>query len=722
MRLWRQRGLWVIGLMLLAGGDRISLAQVAGWEPWIRSSSLAGSEGVAAIRPEIHSVKRIGDLIEIQSAGLSLYYFGPLQTPVDRVERRRRHRFRLPANPTLSPLDRPDAGAPVPVRPEVVGLFVNGVPIYQQSGRESYQAGNIWHFDQLALNDDGRLVAMGRPREELGHASAPGLLEPLISGQGGHSPVIGFALDGYPIYGPWGYVDPAAGGSVRRLRSGYRQRQIETRDHLPDGTGLTPGQHGPPVGEEYPLGSFIEDYEFAPETGDLDRFNGRWTVTPEYPSGTYAYFLTTDEAGRLAFPYLLSSHYRGALTAGQLRDAWRDEADGEGAGPAWLEEREVTPLSPQSGFRMRLRIYGREARTTAPTRFSFEAQTPAGSRIRHLENVHERPIHLLVVSEDLTEFYHLHPELTAGDRYEVEHRFTRAGGYRLYADYTPPGGEQQIVSYALTVRGRGDGRPSARRPGRAGPDRQQVRGLELRFAPEGRLHAGEETEFRLRIRDGAGRQATGLEPFLGAWAHFIIIDPSHRHFIHAHPFTPEGSKMAETVRHSHLLANDLASPRGNPGPAPGEIVTAIVFPDPGIYRIWVQFQVDGEVITAPFDVRAGPRRVVARAGPVARSGAEPGGQTVTIRVGSRGFYPSELVVPGGEPVRIAIERSAEPNCASRIVIPALGIERRLPLGETTILELPPLGDGRLVFSCGMGMYKGMILTRPGVPPVKRGSE
>ena len=53
----------------------------------------------------------------------------------------------------------------------------------------------------------------------------------------------------------------------------------------------------------YSLGAFLEDYEYYAGTGDLDEHNGRWCVTPEYPNGTYAYFVTVDASGNPAFPY-----------------------------------------------------------------------------------------------------------------------------------------------------------------------------------------------------------------------------------------------------------------------------------------------------------------------------------------------------------------------------------------------------------------------------------
>ncbi len=92
-----------------------------------------------------------------------------------------------------------------------------------------------------------------------------------------HSPIVGYAFDGFPIYGPYGYIDAYnASSGIRRMISGYILRStLTTRNRLPNsGTVLSTANVGPNVNTTYPLGSFIEDYEFS--IGDLDDNNGRW--------------------------------------------------------------------------------------------------------------------------------------------------------------------------------------------------------------------------------------------------------------------------------------------------------------------------------------------------------------------------------------------------------------------------------------------------------------
>ena len=118
-----------------------------------------------------------------------------------------------------------------------------------------------------------------------------------------HSPIIGWAFDGFPIYGPYGYAD-REGGAVKRMETSYELRV--------DVSGIRPPSYG--------SGMFIEDYKFVGK-GDLDEFNGRFCKTPEFPNGTYAYFLTVDASAEVAgpfagylkpvFPYAIGPKYKG---------------------------------------------------------------------------------------------------------------------------------------------------------------------------------------------------------------------------------------------------------------------------------------------------------------------------------------------------------------------------------------------------------------------------
>jgi uncharacterized protein (TIGR03437 family) len=141
-----------------------------------------------------------------------------------------------------------------------------------------------------------------------------------------HSPILGWAQDGYPIYGPYSYTDPTNSSSpIKRMVSSYQLRSITTRTSLPTWSlpnhssvsqQLTSSQYGPAVSTAYPLGRYLEDYDYIQGSGDLDQYNGRTTVTPDFPNGTYAYFVTIDANGNPAFPYIIAGQYYGTASGG----------------------------------------------------------------------------------------------------------------------------------------------------------------------------------------------------------------------------------------------------------------------------------------------------------------------------------------------------------------------------------------------------------------------
>ncbi len=127
-----------------------------------------------------------------------------------------------------------------------------------------------------------------------------------------HSPLLGFAYDGFPIYGAYAYKNVDGTGGIVRIKSSYSLRNITTRTHYADGQDVT---DGPTVNTTYPLGLFREDYEYnttSVNTPDyLDEHNGRFCVTPEYPNGIYCYFSTVNETWNSAYPYIVGPTFYG---------------------------------------------------------------------------------------------------------------------------------------------------------------------------------------------------------------------------------------------------------------------------------------------------------------------------------------------------------------------------------------------------------------------------
>jgi len=166
------------------------------------------------------------------------------------------------------------------------------------------------------LNDNVVTVSTGRLGTQYAEKAAPWT----------HSPILGWAFDGYPVYGPYGYSNPTdAKSSIRRIKSSFQLRTLTQRRTLPSwvlpyhpaaSQNLTANQYGPDVNAVYPLGRYVEDYDYVAGMGDLDQYNGRFSVTPEYPGGTYAYYVTIADDGSPAFPYIINVQLYGASNGG----------------------------------------------------------------------------------------------------------------------------------------------------------------------------------------------------------------------------------------------------------------------------------------------------------------------------------------------------------------------------------------------------------------------
>ena len=201
------------------------------------------------------------------------------------------HEFHLPANPqpaaqvtwlhrSASEGERGPPNLPF-------GIALNGV-LFDPGTAEFWRGDRSldWNYEAL-----GGAVPLGL---DASHAHVqPGgvyhyhglptlLLDQLGLAPDQHSPLVGWAADGFPIYALRGYLDPQDPASgMKTMRSSYELKPGD-RPSPPKGPG---GRHD---------GAFVQDYVFVPGSGDLDECNGRFCVTPEFPEGTYAYFLTAE--------------------------------------------------------------------------------------------------------------------------------------------------------------------------------------------------------------------------------------------------------------------------------------------------------------------------------------------------------------------------------------------------------------------------------------------
>jgi hypothetical protein len=229
--------------------------------------------------------------------------------------------FKFPRNPV--------AGSGNEAAPEsnTIGVLTNGIPIYGLGDGKSYHAGigstspmgdGLWVGEAYYTEGETLDTAFAAHPQQSGAYHTHATPFRLYDDPGSvHSPLVGYANDGFPVYGPFGYSTAMNSGSgITRMVSGYELRNITDRTLLPDGSNSTPPGPAVTTGGSWDIGTFIQDYEYVGGgSSTLDEHNGRLCVTPEYPGGTYAYFVTVDAAGTPIFPYYVGTTYYGTPVA-----------------------------------------------------------------------------------------------------------------------------------------------------------------------------------------------------------------------------------------------------------------------------------------------------------------------------------------------------------------------------------------------------------------------
>jgi len=207
------------------------------------------------------------------------------------------YRYRIPAQPK-------PARTTTPLGMHPFGIAVNGV-VFDPRAAEWWNGArnSIWQYEPLTSS-----MTLGADMNDAhvqpsGAYHYHGVPAALLKKKTGGSPkmiLLGWAADGFPIYGPHGLKDPANSGSgLKRVRSSYQLRK-----------GRRPsGSQGP--GGNYD-GSFTADWVYVNGSGDLDECNGRFGVTPDFPSGIYHYYLTEE------FPFV-PRRFRGTPDQGFMR-------------------------------------------------------------------------------------------------------------------------------------------------------------------------------------------------------------------------------------------------------------------------------------------------------------------------------------------------------------------------------------------------------------------
>jgi len=339
--------------------DRTSNTTLTTWPRGGRSVNMGTGGQTTPTYCGIHEVSYSASWVYLRTTGLGSHIMGPwynMGALFQNVPKNIAAIYRIPRTPQV-------AGSKTLTGLGPIGLFVDGVVMFDSrdafsvsspTGKEAQPGLGIWNRDAY-VNEAQTFDPAAAHQPQSGqyhyHANPPALRyllgdninfdrvtkyysENTNRTEFQHSPILGFARDGYPIYGPYGYAlsnNPASG--VRRMISGFQPRNlsaagVSTRTNLPvwaqraqNRTNLTASQYGPAVSASYPLGRYLEDNDYLGDLGmaqgdqfDLDEFNGRYCVTPEFPDLHYAYFTCINSNGTPHFPYNIGRQFYGIPT------------------------------------------------------------------------------------------------------------------------------------------------------------------------------------------------------------------------------------------------------------------------------------------------------------------------------------------------------------------------------------------------------------------------
>ncbi|BBH20287.1 hypothetical protein Back11_16320 [Paenibacillus baekrokdamisoli] len=208
------------------------------------------------------------------------------------------------------------------------------------------------------------------------------------------------------------------------------------------------------------------------------------------------------------------------------------------------------------------------------TTITIHLKDKDGMPIEKFDRQHEKLMHFIIVSKDLSFFNHIHPDYKGKGEFTVTTQFPSAGEFELIADIVPTGVGAMSKKKWVTIQGSVPAQQAII------PDTsltKTVDGKEVTLSFD-HLMAGMELNLTFNMKDAQTKDpVTDLEPFLGAVGHVVILNQDAGEYLHVHPLEEKAS-----------------------GPDAKFMAT---FPHSGIFKIWGQFKQNGKVFTVPFVVK-----------------------------------------------------------------------------------------------------------------------
>jgi hypothetical protein len=273
---------------------------------------------------------------------------------------------------------------------------------------------------------------------------------------------------------------------------------------------------------------------------------------------------------------LLSTALLTACTVKQPAD--HNQHDASGSGNEQEQHAAHGAAAPISATSMDIKttwkLSADKPQSNEKTQISIQVDNSKGTPIEKFDINHEKQLHLILVSKDLSYFDHIHPEYKDKGLFEISTTFPKNGEYKLIADFVPTGAQQKTESHWIQV---GNEKPATQT---IIPDTSLTKTIDnkeitLQFD---KLQAGKEIQMNFSFKHSKTKAPImNLQPYLGALGHVVIISSDVEQYIHNHPLEEKAT-----------------------GP---DAKFATSFPKSGVYKIWGQFQQNGQVFIVPFVVQ-----------------------------------------------------------------------------------------------------------------------
>jgi hypothetical protein len=210
-----------------------------------------------------------------------------------------------------------------------------------------------------------------------------------------------------------------------------------------------------------------------------------------------------------------------------------------------------------------------------PLPLEIKITDSAGKPIPQFDIFQEKLLHTIAISNDLEFYNHIHPDYQENGKFTTTATFPKPGDYTLFLDYKPTGDAERVSVVTVSVPGTPEAAPT--------PDFTRSKTIDateiVLSINTPKIKANEDVMLQFDLKDANGRPVE-LQTYLGERGHLVIVQ--------------KGDRLTETsYLHTHAMRNSPA----------GKVQFHTRFSQPGLYKMWGQFNRNGQILTADFWVQ-----------------------------------------------------------------------------------------------------------------------